>query len=224
MQLDQSRDYLTWDNTEAVTYQSRRAAGGPKAPIPVAKRRPLKKHELSASGGVYTGLDRVWIVPAALLPPGVVPKPADVLTDAKGTPWTVLEAAAAKTDQTWRLTSRDLVLAYDLRDMVNVERAAISYDAAGAAIKAFPTGSPSGGQVLYAGLPARVQLLTGEIAEERGIRGTERAYDVIVGGQVDDVSEAEDRINWNGVYLDIVRLKNAERIDELPVLECKRKV
>lgn len=252
--LDMSLDYLCWTNTSSVLYESARAvpsvADKPprfdgKTPatstppsrnqpllIPVAKRRNLTRRELASSGGVYTGLDQVYLLPDALFPVGLASKPGDVvveLTDGSaeeqpGTRWTVLEVGWGKNRQTRRLTCRDLVLAYDLRDAITIERPAITYDAAGAPYKAFPSDAVNpGGVVLYQDLPARVQLVTKDMADERGIRGLEGKYEVIVGQEVDVTSE--DRIALpGGVYLDIVGYKNAMRIDELPVIVAERRV
>lgn len=251
-QLDQSQDYQSWDNTSAVLYEVARGVpsiadaasrfdGRTPAPtpapsrnltqyVPVAKRRNLTNRERAASGGVYTSLDQVWIIPAALLP-GVLPKPADVVVETldgsngqlPGTRWTVLETSLGKNRQTHRLTCRDLVLAYDLRDSITIERPAISYDAAGVPVKAFPSDAQPGGVVLYADLPARIQLVSKEIAEQRGVRGLEGKYEVTVGQEVDVTSE--DRIVLaGGMYLDIVGYQNAQRIDELPKIIAERRV
>lgn len=195
----------------------------------VAKRRNLTRKEQAASFGTYTAKDRVWLVPAAVMGPGFEIKPGDVivgkrpLNEFDTDRWTVLEADLGKYGQTWRLTTRNLSLAYELQELINIERPAVSYDAAMAPVKAWPTGpQPLGGIVLYGNLPARPQLLTKEIKDERGIRGLERRYDVIVGRQVAVTNE--DRIAWRGEYLDIIGYRNAERIDELPIIEALGKV
>ena len=58
-----------------------------------------------------------------------------------------------------------------------------------------------------------------DTADERGIRGSRIRYDVIVDRQI-RVDE-EDRVYWAGRYLEIRGLRNGERVDELPVLECE---
>lgn len=208
-----------------MQYLSRRAATGQQTPVAVAKKRPLKARELAASGGVYTALDRLWLLPNALIPAGYSPKPADVLTDSAGTRWTVLEAENTRNGSTWRLTCRDLVLALDLRDKIDVERAALSQDAAGAVVKLFPSGpAPNGGKLLFAAVPARVQLLTDEIKDERGIRGFSGTHAIIVGQELTGVTN-EDRVALTvagkTTYYDIVGYHNATRIDELPILDVE---
>lgn len=218
-------DWRTWDQVEQVGIEYARSGQNAAGAVPVAKRRNLTKKELLASGGVYTGLDRVWLVPQSLLPPGFAFKPADVVIDLAGTRWTVLEADHGKFGQTWRLTTRDLVLANDLRDTIDVERATISYDVAGAAIKTFP---PAGGLALYPAVAARVQQTGESVVDQRGIRGPLRKYDVIVGRQVPLLS-TEDRVKWTDpstkqvAYLDIVGIRQPQQIDQLTVVECEQR-
>ena len=236
----QALDYLTWTNTESVRAERTRRGSPLADAVPVAKRRALRQRELAASGGVYTGLDRVFLVPAAVLAPGWLFEPADVLVtlppaaDA-GTRYTVLEAQSGKRDQTWRLTCRNLALSTLLQDLVTVERAALSQDAAGAFVKRFPSETNgSFGTNLYANLPARVQLLRNEVVDQRGVRAFVGRCAVIVGAQVAVTSE--DRVLWSDTLgvagpaqtaadaprvLDIVGVHNARRIDELTVLDCE---
>ena len=216
-------DWRTWDQVESVGIEHARTGQLTTDAVPVAKRRNLTVKELAASGGVYTGLDRVWLVPQAMLPQGFGFKPADVVVDRAGVRWTVLQTDWGKYGQTWKLTCRDLVLAYDLRDTIDVERATIRYDQAGAPVKDFP---PAGGQSLYAQVPARVQLTGEEVTDQRGLRGPLRKYDVIVGRQVPLLS-TEDRVKWTDpstkqvVYLDVLGLRQPERIEQLPVIEAE---
>jgi head-tail adaptor len=232
--VDTSRNYLAWNNTEAITYTVHRSTGADIAySVATAKRRPLSIKERLASGGAYLGLDRVWLIPAALLAPTPTPglpsllMPGDFLTDSEGVIWTVLEASFQTLKSVWRLICRDLVLAWGLRDSVDLQRATVTTDAAGAPVRAWPdnnaSGITAGGSVPYGQVPARVQLLTQQEAVARGIRGLQAAYSVIVGQAV--VVTAEDRVKvlsgpHQGLYLKIEGLRNPERIDELPILDC----
>lgn len=254
MFIDMAADYLTWDNTTAVRYELARAVpatadvpavfdGQTVAPsvranrgkpfvIPVAKNRNLTQRELAASGGVYTGLDQVYLLPDALFPPGIICKPGDAIIELAEpvsnvmpkTRWTVLEFGWTKNRWTRRLTCRDLVLAFDLRDNITIERPVIHYNAAGAPIKRFPSDAQPGGIALYQSLPARIQLVTKEMADERGIRGLAGKYEVIVGQEVDVTSEDRIILPSGDPYLDIVGYRNAQRIDELPVILAERRI
>lgn len=239
-----SQDFVSWDGTEAVTYESdRRAIDSPRSAlalrnpnqadtIPIAKRRALTRRELQASLGAYTSGDLVWLLPAAVLPSWLAPKPGDAIVDSDENRWTALEVQANKGRQTFRLTTRNLTLAYDLRDLVDVERAGLVQDPSGATIKQFPTGpGPRGGQVIYQGLPARVQLQTQAIADERGIRGFKGSYAVILSREV--VVTNEDRIRLTiastdglpaGTYLEIRDYHQAQQIGQLPVIAAEKAV
>lgn len=235
MQLDFSDDALSWDQVESVSYEAARLAPFPlpgaavpnaNAPdfVPWVKRRALTQRELAASGGVYTGRDVVWLLPSKFLSPTRVPKPGDVVVDKDQQRWTALEVGLNKWRNTWRLMCRNLSVALDLNDVVNIERADITYDASGVPVKAFPTGLPPlGGRTLYAGLRARVQPVTDEIKDQRGIRGFESQFDVTVERDVDVTNE--DRVWWpaRGIYLDIRTVQRSRRIDELPYLETVHK-
>lgn len=218
-------DYQSWDNVQAVTHTAGRlGGGGADTAVAVAKRRALTFKELTASAGAYTGLDRVWLVPAAVLAGGFSITPGDTLTDAAGTAWTVLEAGLGKFGQTWKLTCRDLVLVNALTYLIDVERAHLTQDAAGGTVRNWP-GSGAGGTVPYAQIRASVQPDEAEPADERGVRSGLARYRVTVERQL-ALKLDRDRVRWTdaaGVthYLDITRLRNPARIDELPVLDCE---
>lgn len=251
--IDMSLDYRMWDNTSAVNYeQGRRTSsivdlpplfdgmtGAPKSKpsagrkhfVPAAKRRNLTSREMAASGGAYTADDLVWLLPDVLFPANLPSAPGDTIIeladdspDAQpGTRWTVLEAGWGKNRQTRRLTCRDLVLSFQLRDLITIERPLLTQNASGAYLKQFPSdpGNP-GGVNLYTRLPARVQLISKDMALERGTKGLEGKYEIIVGHELDVT--AEDRIVWGSTYLDIVGYTHAQRIDELPRVIATRKV
>ena len=201
--------------------------------VPIAKRRNLTMRELAASGGVYQSSDQVYLIPDALLSPSQVrPKMGDVVIETDddspgrqpGQRWTVLDVSRGKSRQTHRLACRNLALALDLRETVTIERPAIRYDAAGVPVKAFPSDATNpGGVTLYSQLPGRAQLVTKEMADEHGIRGLEGKYEVFVDREV-DVTHEDRLLLANGLYLDIVGYRNGQRIDELPVIVCERKV
>jgi hypothetical protein len=196
-----------------------------------AKRRAMTTRERQASGGAYVSEDVVWLLPTAQVPQGFDAKPGDVvvaLQDAGKNRWTVLERGLNRLRNTWRLSCRNLSVVQGLDDEIQIERAQLSYDASGAPVKTFPVPIPptapgqpttfSGGIVLYPRLPARMQPRETQIAEERGIRGPKTIFDCIVSQQVS--ISTEDRIYYHGQYYEITGYRQAERIDELPVIEC----
>ncbi len=210
--LDHSQEYLVWDNREAVTFRSRGTNASQDFPISDAKRRAPTYKELAASNGAYTGQDLVWLIPATLAPAYTsrsAPKPGDKVVSAEAT-WTALEVALNNLKSTWRLVTRNLVLAYDLRDTVDIERATVTYDAAGGPLRTFAA--------VYSALACKVQLITQELADVLGVRGFKGTYAVTVAQDVTLVQG--DRVKWGSVYLDVLKQHNPQRIDELPVLDC----
>lgn len=220
--LNVSLEHMAWDKPEPVYLETDRGASQEQRGrlssldfIPIAKRRDISTGEQASSGGVYTSAHTRWHLPAVLLTPGVQPKSGDVIIDASQTRWTVETANLQRLGQRWELVCINLIIAHGLRDTIDVQRAAISHDAAGAPVKTFP---PAGGVVAYRNLPCRVQLLSEEIAEERGIRGAKRKYAITVDRQI--IIDTEDRIVWKGQVLDIVGYRNPELINDLPVIDA----
>ena len=214
-------DYRCWDATTAVTLEAPARQG--EAPgryyLAVAKQRAVRGRERSPSGGVYLGHETRWHLPYVLLPEGVLPVPGWVVEEEDGTRWTVLTRDRNRRGQTCTLGCVDLVLAHDLRDTVVIERATISHDASGAAVK-------DDWRPLYT-VRARVQLQEESPDEARGARYGRRRYQVIVDRQLPLLDVAEDRLRWQPdtrtAYLDLMAYRQPERIDELPVLEAEER-
>src|SRR6185312_1609031 len=111
MQLDQSQDFLCWDNTESLTFASTRTTGPVTQRVTTAKVRALNLRELAASAGAYEAGDLKVIIPAVLLTGS--PKPSDQVILDDSTVLTVLGLMGGKRDasfqpRTWHLVSRNL--------------------------------------------------------------------------------------------------------------------
>lgn len=222
--MDLSRDFLVWDNREDVTYVSHATAGDTSYSLTSpdgkggVKRRNLTWKELTASAGVYTTQDRAWLLPVANLPPGLTPKPADRIIDGQGNSWTVLEAPLNTWGTWYKLVTRNLVIQANLKDRIDIQRPAITLDAANVTIRAWP---PAGGTTPYAALSCRIQELTAEIANERDLRGFRRTHEIYLSQQVS--LQSEDRILVTGgttIYA-IRGYHSPNRIDELPVIDAE---
>lgn len=226
-----AHDYLVFDGRETVTYRSVRDNGTMVDwVVDAALRRARRQREQAPSYGVYQAAALRWHIPRVVLDPmlsteGQVPKQRDVIVDGAGIHWTVQAVETTVLQTMYAFDTLNLAVAYDLRHTIDIERAGVTYDAAGVARESFPP--ESGGSVLYAGLACRVQAVEEAIAEGRLIRGEQVDYLIYLERQI-VVDVAEDRVKWTvgntTRYLDIVSLKSPERIDELPVLECKLKV
>jgi hypothetical protein len=245
VQIDQSQDYRAWDNTEPVTYLRNRRATAPvdgggqyrkgetqppyttagrllaadAIPVPVAKRRNVQAQELAASAGAYQGSDQVWLLPQAVLLPGLVPALGDAIQDAAGNRWTCISLTAGKRGQTWRLTCRNLTIAYALQDLVSVERPGISYDLAGVPTKAWPSGpGPRGGEVVYQNVPCRVQPKAQELQDERAVQGFTFTHEIVLSQEL--ALTWDDRLKWGSLYLDVTGYRQVDQVDQLPIVEA----
>lgn len=226
LQLDWSQDWRTFDNLESGRYTSVRNTGDMVDGVSGVLRRAIGRKELAASGGVYRGDDTVFMVPRdsieALAFQGRFPKPGDLYQDGEGQTFTVLGADAILKDgsgvhQMYRLTCRNLVVAYDLQHRIDIQRPSISYDAAGVKLRGWPGSTP------YSQLACRVQLLTQDMVDTLGMTAFKGTHAVMVSRQV-TVGD-DDRIKWvDGLttrYLDIKGVRSPERIDELPVIDAE---
>jgi hypothetical protein len=234
--IDTSQNYLVWDACEPIIFgsanksmgnqQAKHVISNQEITVGLAKRRAPTTKELSTSNGAYTGADLVWIIPRLEYQTGFPPpKPGDYVLDNDGVQWTILPAGvsfnALKSD--WKCFTRNLVLAYQLYDLIDIQRPAISYDAAGAIVRSWPDDAiPQGATIAYQ-LPAKVQLLTQQSSLALGVSGMRGDYAVIINKDLELVKS--DRVAWytpkGTVYLDILAQHNPQRIDELPVLDCQ---
>jgi hypothetical protein len=236
--LNLQNDYLTWDDLEPVTFTSHGLAPSKDIACPIAqalRRNPTYK-ELAAANGAYTAQDVVWLLPSALLNilgnpanPSPQPKPGDVTQDSAGVKWTVLEVSLDAVSSVWRLMTRNLVIAYQLRDLIDIQQSGQSYDDDAAVVRVWP---PNGqATVLASNLPARVQPADATIGYGRGIRGQDIKLDVFLSRQLLGFDVRECRIKWTDVggfagpvntvyFLDLEHYHDAQRIDELPKIDA----
>lgn len=202
-------DYQVWDNTEAVTVTP--AASGQQVTVSAALRRAPQYVEQATSRGVYVAARVPWMVPAALLG-GYRPQPADVLTDASSTAYTILRAAWVAVQNAWRLETVDLFLAYGLNDSLTVRRATNTQDAAGGRVPTFAT--------VYQGIAARFQPIQAAVDDERGRRLTRTRYQVYSAQQLSLFIEdlVQDQA---GNQYEVRGWHNPQRIDELQVIDTE---
>lgn len=180
------QEWRFWPNREAVTL---RILGADltytNSAISDAKFRAINYKEMTASQGAYIGRDRVCLVPAEVLLPGVSIKSGDKIRQGDGTDWTVLEVQAGKFLQTFRCVTRCLALVYDLSANVVVKRPSPTTDASGKRNPTFATiynvraklqeqsasvqpdyqGGPTGRRELTMYTDTRMVLLPGDVID-----------------------------------------------------------
>lgn len=206
--LDGTRDeWRWWPNLEAVTLRESATDGYTDHAITYAKRRAVTHREVIASGGAYTASDLVWLVPNELLPTGVPIKPADQIRDAAAVDWAVLEVnPRGKFGNTWRLVTRSLVLAADLRSECDVLRPSFAQDAAGQRAPVFA--------VPYSDVPCRLQEQKHDsLTDYQGGPNDRREYALWVGSRL--VLRAGDVIQIDSVRYDVAGSGSWDRLDQL---------
>lgn len=207
-------EWTFWPNLEAVTLRESATSGYTEHAITKAKRRAVTTREQAASGGVYLASDVVWLIPNELLPSGVEPKPADQIEDADGVQWTIIEIQPrGKFGNTWRLVTRNLILAADLRSEADVLRPSFAVDNAAQRAPVFAQ--------VYADVPCRLQEVDHQIADVDGGSTDHREYMLYVGQRL--VLRAGDVIEIASVRYDVTGAGSWDRIDRLGEVRLTRR-
>lgn len=238
LDLDFTDDYLSLDTLEPVTLevgrrtyalddadiQARKETSAATNPLPrngnqvisvsLALRRSVSHREIIKSGGTLTGQDLTWIVAQKEIV-DYTPKIGDaVVDDRDNRRWTVLDLSFVEHAEIWKLSCRDIALAWELEDEADIERATVDFDKSGASVKRFP---PDGGVILYEGIGCRIQPTRSQVVEERGIRGFQTDFEMILDREVDVTNE--DRVKFRGRFYEIRGYRQSEVVGEPPVVD-----
>jgi hypothetical protein len=216
--MNTSTEYLCWDNTEAVTYtvygQTVSNIGYTQPySISVAKRRSISNADIpSQKTGILTADDLVWLIPAAVIDNEVRPNINDYITDSSNRIWTVLSTQLNNLQSTWRLVTRDLILAEKLSDSMALYRPTNTIDAAGSRVTSYT--------LITDNIPARVQETGTEIADTFGKKAVKTRYDIHLGIRID--WQATDQLrNEAGDIFQIVSGSAPDIIDLLQVVTAE---
>lgn len=222
--LDLSQDYLVWENLEPVRIYPAPRLDATSVPVLRAKRRALSRRDLMDGNGAYLANDLVWIVPQLELSQAPIDfelHPGDLVHDEDEQEWTVLSAAWNKLKQTWRLVTRSLALNLNLRDSITILRPLIAYGTA-----AEPVFNWAQASAIVTAIPCRVQPDQTGVETHNEVTAAATTYKVILGQQV--ALQAYDRFSatlqatGEVILLEWQRHMNAERLDELPMVQCVR--
>lgn len=205
-------DYLTWDATETVSHVSERDSGDLTQNNVTALRLPVTSREAAQSEGRYTTRDLVWLVPGQLLTR--TPKESDRIVDDDSVPWVVIDYSHSPLDNTYRLTCKNLRIAADLNDLVDLYRPAFTADAAGSLVPSYA--------VVTSDLVCRIQELTGQVVEERGKFTTERRYVIYFEDRI--TVQAEDQIRDGSTIYQVVDYADPDSINGLMGVNAIRKL
>jgi hypothetical protein len=228
MTLSLETDYQVWedDGAETVVFvQERRDLPDYRAEVASVLRRQVAAREAAASGGVYTTDDVRFHVPRELLLDAagdrLAPKPGDAVLEgddfSAGTyrRWTVLGVEKATLDTRWGLVCRELKVAFDLRDVVEIWSPANAQDAAAGRLA-----EPYAARLT--GLAARIQEVAADVVDERGKRGMRRRYEVYLERRVTVGNEEQLRDARTGAVYEVRGSREPDRIDRLMVIDCER--
>lgn len=222
--LDLSADYTLFDGLETVVFRSdRKALEDYFVEVESCLRRQISTREQAASGGVYQAGDVRWHIPKTLLldaaANGLEPKPGDYLQESIDEDeesfrnWTILAVEKATLDTRWGLVCRDLRIAFDLRELVEVWSPDNAQDQA---VSRVPVFSPR-----ITGLAARIQEVSADVVDERGKRGLRHRYEVFVERRITVSNEDQLRDASGNVY-EVRGYRQPDRIDELQLIEVER--
>ncbi len=199
------------DGLEAVTLRRRGSSpAAPGAVIGHALRRAVTTREAAASDGHYTASDVTWHLPVAELP--AAPRLGDVLCDAAGRRWTVLDVAGTTLGSRWRCAARSLAVVYGLDDTISVLQAVYTPGAGGAAVPAW--------QVWLTGIRARIQPVAAQSDVLHAAWQTVTRYRIFV-EQTLSLDHTHRIRGPDGTVYKILGATAAELIGELESIEAE---
>ncbi len=167
-----------WHGKETVTLV---VSGTPEISYSVdeAKRFEVTTRDIpTQKTGAFVGADLIWIIPSAKLPGILNPKIADRVVDAYGNSYTVLDTFENGWRNWWKLTTRNLVFAYSLKDVISHWTAQNSKDSGGGRIAGTYT-------KVKENVPAKIQEITSAREDLLGKRQARRIYEIHCGEMID---------------------------------------
>lgn len=201
-------DYMVIDDTEAITF---RRVGDSKEvdyPVAYALKYQTTVAEQAPSAGVYAAADCQWSIPVRLLP--VQPRPSDEIIDEDGNTYVVLLADVATAKTRYRVTTRNLTLAYGLRDIVSVwQGKTSSHDLQ--RVQEF--------ERKHIRIAARIQPMDRVIETVRGKRLTVDRVRIYLSRRFPDLT-ADDQIRHGDTTYTVVSINDIETLGELFSVEA----
>lgn len=207
-------EFRFWPDRENATYR-RQTDVGVYDSFPLAyaggaaRRRAVSLKEVAASAGAYTGRDRAWLVPDAVMPDGLTPRPGDQLRDSDNVDWTVGEVQTGKFGNTHRCLCRALAVVNELSATGTLSRPDNTQDAAG---RMALTSYAAVGSVA-----CRVQPQDSAAADVFDRRTTPLKYVAYLATPL--AARAKDRFTVGGVAYTVEGFRNPERVWDLMALD-----
>ena len=181
------------------------------AEVAQALRRGVTTREAQRSAGRLTAADVAWHLPAAELPEP--PALGDVILDAGGRRWTVLQVQRATLDGRWRCLARDLAVVHRLDDTVDIQQATYTKSSGGADEPTW--------HAWKTGLRARIQPALAEVKDER-LRQVTRSV-VLIYLEEDLAVDHRHRVKGpDGTLYRVRGFRKAQRIDAVMEIDAVR--
>ena len=206
------------DGLEPVTLLRRESPSGPGEIVPHSLRRTIDAAEVVGgnrktieSDGRYTAADASWSLPAAEV--AGAPRLGDVLQDAAGRRWTILEVRLVAMSARWRCRTRELSIAFGLDDAIDVLEAEYSKSESGAVEMAW--------SVLHAGVRGRIQPLDTQIAAEHSAQTSVHRCRIIL-EEAFDLDHAHRLRGPGGTLYRIVSVAGFPKLGELQTVEAEK--
>ena len=206
---------LPWTE-DGGEYTSVRTAGDVTVPLDGVARYSLGTKEAARSNGVYLATDEkvtFALAAAELAAAGITPKPRDRFNPAGCSERVVLSVTRNPFLKFWDLVVRDLVVAYDLRDLLTVRRSAPTAAADGLRVRNPADANPN--------VPGRLQPdeWQREIVTDRRVT-TRRKYTAYLGQPLE--LQAGDTLVLAGVEYEVTGQSDISSFDTLTRVACER--
>ena len=209
--FDPSTDFIhSADGLETATLRRRSTPGALGTVITHALRRSVTTREAAASGGRYTASDVTWHLPVAEL--AEAPRLGDVLCDAAGRHWTVLDVAQTTLGSRWQCTSRSLAVVYGLDDTITILQATYLKSSDGAME---PTWRP-----WKTGVRARIQPVSTRTDPRQQSRQTSSRHQIFVEESL-SLNHTHRILGPEGTVYKVLGATAAQRIGELQTIDAE---
>jgi len=206
------------DGLEPITLLRRETPGVPDESIPHALRRAVDTAEVVGdnrktieSDGRYTAADAAWSLPATEV--SQPPRLGDVLRDAAGRRWTILEVRLVALGARWRCRTRELSIANGLEDTIDVLKAVYSKSESGAVETTWT--------VLHEGVRGRIQPLETRIAAENSAETSVHRCRIILEESF-DLDHTNRLRGPGGALYRIVSVAGFPKLGELQTVEAEK--
>jgi hypothetical protein len=176
-----------------------------------ALRRMVRVREIQELDGQYRASDVTWHLPVGEMPSR--PRLGDVIIDAEGQRWTVLDVQKASAESRWRCVCRDLAVVHGLDQYVDIEKAAYTKSDDGVDAPAW--------RAWKTGLKAKIQPVESRTGQRHGRRVTRARFKILL---AEDLAlDHTHRVRGpDATVYRITGSQRAERIERLMEIDVVR--